>query len=117
MALAVVLIADRLLERLFLLLGPLAAARFDIVAPHGGKHARRLLTAHHRDARRGPHPQKAWTVGPAAHAVIARAVAAAHDHGELRHTHGRHRRHHLGAVAGDAARLVLAADHEARDVL
>jgi hypothetical protein len=28
-----------------------------------------------------------------------------------------HRHHHLGAVLGDAARLVVAADHEARDVL
>src|SRR5438552_14604369 len=46
MALAVVLLADRLLEGLFLFLRPLAAPCLDIVAPHGGEHARRLLAAH-----------------------------------------------------------------------
>src|SRR6195256_1656355 len=90
MALAVVLLADRLLESFFLLLRPRPAPRLDIVAPHGGEHARRLLAAHHRDARAGPHPQEARPVGTAAHAVIARAIAAANDHREFRHADGRH---------------------------
>src|ERR1700730_16521898 len=117
MALAVVLLADRLLKNFFLFLRPRLAPRLDVVAPHGGEHARRLLTAHHRDARAGPHPQEARPKGAAAHAVIARAVAAADDHRAFRHADGRDRGHHLGAVAGDAAGLVFAADHEARDVL
>src|SRR3546814_10609699 len=36
---------------------------------------------------------------------------------ELRHPCAGHRRHQLGAVLGDAAGLVAAADHEAGDVL
>src|SRR4030088_3851179 len=100
MALAVVLLADRLLEGFLLFLRPHASARLDIVAPHGGEHARRLLAAHHRDARAGPHPQEARTVGATAHAVVTRPVAAADDHRELRHADGRDRGHHLGAVAG-----------------
>src|SRR6185369_16928975 len=113
MALALVLIADRLLEFLFLFLGPGAAFGLDVVAPHRCQHARRLFAAHHRDTGRGPHPQETRAIGAAAHAVVAGAVAAAHDHRELRHVHRRDRRHHLGAVAGDAAGLVFAADHEA----
>src|SRR5471030_2276625 len=117
MALALVGFADRFLERLFLVLWPLAALGLDIVAPYRRQHAGRLLPAHDRDARVGPHPEEAGAVGAAAHAVIAGTVAAAHDHRELRHVHRGDRRHHLGAVARDAARLVFTADHEAGDVL
>ena len=39
------------------------------------------------------------------------------DDRELRHLRARDRHHELGAVAGDAAGLVLLADHEAGDVL
>ena len=56
-------------------------------------------------------------VGAAAHAVVARPEGAAGDDGELRHLRARHGHDQLGAVPGDTARLVLLADHEARDVL
>ena len=83
----------------------------------GGKHGGRLLAAHHRDARVRPHPEEARAVGAPAHAVVAGAEAAADDHGEFRHIRGGDRGHELGAVLGDAAGLVLLADHEAGDVL
>src|SRR5204862_6322983 len=53
----------------------------------------------------------------AAHAVIARAVGAADDDGEFWHAGGGDRCHKFGAVASDAAGLVLLADHEAGDIL
>src|SRR3546814_21112393 len=63
------------------------------------------------------HPEEARAVGAPAHAVVAGTEAAAEDDGELRHPCAGHRRHQLGAVLGDAAGLVAAADHEAGDVL
>src|SRR5690606_34289298 len=76
MALALVLLADRLLEGfLFLLRGKSAL--------HGGEHACSLLAAHDRNARVRPHPQEARRIGAAAHAVVAGAEGAAEDHGEL----------------------------------
>src|SRR5262249_14564863 len=50
-ALALVLVADRRLERLFLVRGPLPLLRLDAVAPHGREHGGGLLAAHHGDAR------------------------------------------------------------------
>src|SRR5579883_2526713 len=117
MALRLVLRADGRLEGFLLLRAPGAAARFEIVAAHGREHRRRLLAPHHRDARIGPHPQQARAIGATAHAVIAGAEAAADDEGEFRHIGAGDRRYHLGAVLGDAARLVFAPDHEAGDVL
>src|SRR5688572_17105743 len=76
--LAVVLLPDRLFERLLLFLGGEAALL------HGGQDRGRLLTAHHRQAGVGPHPQEAGRVAPAAHGVVAGAEAAADDDGELR---------------------------------
>ena len=49
--------------------------------------------------------------------VVARAERAADHHRQLRHVRARDGRHHFGAVFGDAARFVLAPDHEAGDVL
>src|SRR3954465_5007075 len=49
-ALVLVLLADRRLERLFLLRRPLPAAGLDAVTAHGRQHAGRLLPAHDRDA-------------------------------------------------------------------
>src|SRR5690349_24312148 len=115
MALAIVLLEDRLLEGDLLFLRPLPALGLDIVAPHGSKHTRCLLAAHHRDARRRPHPEESWTIGAAAHAVVAGAITAAHDHRELWDRNGRDGGHHLRAVARYPACLVLATDHEARD--
>src|SRR5882672_8394596 len=54
-ALALVLLADRLLELFFLFL------RLEVTL-HRGQHARGLLAAHDRDARRRPHPQEARAV-------------------------------------------------------
>src|SRR5215813_1437634 len=117
MAFALVLRAQRRLERVLLLDAPASALPLDRLASDGGEHRRRLLPAHDRDPGVGPHPEKAWVEGAPAHAVIARAVGAADDHRELGHVGARHRRYHLGSVLGDAAGLVLAADHEAGDVL
>ena len=116
-ALGFVLRADRPLERFLLLGRPGLAARFHGVAADRRQHAGGLLAAHDRDARVRPHPQEARVVGAAAHAVIAGAEAAADDDGEFRHLRGGDRGHHLGAVLGDAAGFVFAADHEAGDVL
>src|SRR6185437_3309341 len=99
-ALAFVLFADRVLERVFLFGRPLAAARFDAVALDGRQHACGLLAAHHADARIGPHPQEARAIRTAAHRVVAGAEAAANHHGELRHVRAGHGRDHLGAVLG-----------------
>src|SRR6185437_12769974 len=68
MALALVLLADRRLEGLFLGGRPLPALRLDAVALHRGEDRGRLLAAHHRDARVGPAPQEARVEGAAAHA-------------------------------------------------
>ena len=86
------------------------------VADHR-QHRRRLVAAHHADPRVRPHPELTRLVGAAAHRVVPRAERAAGDDGELRHVGARDRHHELRAVAGDPALLVLAADHEPRDVL
>jgi hypothetical protein len=117
MALLLVLLADRRLERLVVGRAPAPALGLDPFLAQQAQHRRRLLAAHHRDARVRPHPEEARAVGAPAHAVVAGAVAAADDHRVFRHAGGGDRRHHLGAVLGDAAGLVFAADHEARDVL
>ena len=116
-ALLLVLLADRLAERLLVLGRPLEPARLELVAVDRGEHRRRLLAAHDRDARVGPHPEEARRVGPPAHRVVAGAVRAADDDGELGHPRAGDGGDHLGAVLGDAAGLGLAADHEAGDVL
>ena len=81
------------------------------------QHAGGLFGAHHADSRVRPHPQKAWVVGAAAHAVVTGAETAADDHGEFRHLGAGHGVDQLGAVLGDAASLILLPDHEAGDVL
>src|SRR4051794_30427273 len=53
-ALVLVLITDRRLERLLVLGRPLLPAGLQPVAAHRRQHAGRLLAAHHRDARVGP---------------------------------------------------------------
>src|SRR3954468_2656790 len=110
MALGLVLLAQRLLE------GFLVLFRFEIAAD-GSEDARRLLTAHDRDAGVRPHPQETRRVGAAAHAVVAGAEGAADDHREFRNLRSGDRGHHLRAVFRDAARFVLLADHVAGDVL
>ena len=85
--------------------------------PDLGHHRGGLLAAHHRDPRPRPHPQHPGRIGPAAHPVVAGPERAAHDHRELGHPGGRDRGDQLGPVLGDPARLVVAADHEAGDVL
>src|SRR5688572_4484104 len=116
-ALALVLLADRGLERLLFVLRPRALLRLDPVAAHGGQHRGGLLAAHDGDARVGPGPEEARAEGAAAHAVVPGAEGSSEDHRELRHARARDRGHHLRAVLGDAAALVLAPHHEAGDVL
>src|ERR1051326_8332546 len=94
----------------------LAVAR-ELIALHGRQHAGGLLAAHDADPRVRPHPEKARRVRAAAHPVVPGAERAADDHRELRHDRAGHRVHQLRAVLGDAAALVLPADHEAGDVL
>ena len=89
----------------------------ELIAFHGGQHAGGLLSSHHADAGVGPHPQKSRRVGSAAHPVISGAERAADDDRELRHGGIGDCVHHLRAVFGDAASLILLSDHEAGDVL
>src|SRR5438552_5349111 len=117
MPLRFVLRADRRLERRFLVGAPLPAAGLDAVALDGRQHAGRLFATHHADARVGPGPQKARRVRAAAHAVVAGTEAAADEDRQLGHLGGGDGRDHLRAVLGDAGILVLAAHHEAADVL
>src|SRR3954471_21859944 len=74
-ALIFVLLTDGRLELFFLLGGQLAA--------HRRQHRRGLLAAHHRDARIRPHPQKPWRIRPSTHRIVACAVRAADDDGQL----------------------------------
>ena len=91
MTLGFVLLAYRLLEIGFVLLRPGFAARLDAVALHLREHGRRLLAAHHRDARVRPHPQEAAAVGAPAHRVVAGAETAADHQRQLGHARAGHR--------------------------
>src|SRR5437879_4024349 len=117
MAFLVVLRADRRLERLFVGVAPRGAFRFDRVAPYRRENGCRLLAAHHRYARIGPHPQKARVERASAHPIVSGAVAAADDDSKFRDLRARNSRDHLRAVFSDTARLILPPDHEPRDVL
>src|SRR5712675_789544 len=117
MPLALVLVEDGALELFLLRLAPGAALGLDPVAFHRGENRGRLLPSHDRDACVGPHPEEARAESAAAHAVVAGSEGAADDDGEFRHPAARDRGHHLGAVLGDAARLVFFPHHEAGDVL
>ena len=88
-----------------------------LIALYCREHARRLLTAHHRDPRVGPHPEPARLVRAAAHAVVASAERAADHDGELGHDAVGHSMHQLGAVSCDSGAFVLPPDDEAGDVL
>src|SRR5690606_25652103 len=112
-----VLLADRRLEGFLFLGAPAAAATFNAVAPHRREHAGRLFAPHDGDAGIRPEVKHARAKGASAHAVVSSAEGAADDDGELRHRGRGNRRHHLGSMAGDAFVFVLAADHEAGDVL
>src|SRR3546814_16227972 len=98
-------------------MAPGLAMRFERTATHGRENVGGLFTAHHRDLRVRPGPKEARRICTTAHAVVAGAVRAADQHREFRPLRGRHRRHHLRAVARDAFILVFAADHETGDVL
>src|SRR5690349_8264784 len=117
MAFALVLRANPRLECFLVFDAPRLPARLDTVAANSREHRGRLLAPHHRNPRIRPHPQEAWIERTSAHPVVAGAVAAADDHGELRHLRTRYGRDHFRAVARDATRLVFLADHEAGNVL
>src|SRR5450631_1915 len=76
MALPLVLLADRILERILVRLRPLLAFRLEAVAPNGREHRGRLLPAHHRDPGIGPGPEEARIERAPAHAVVSRAERA-----------------------------------------
>src|SRR5512134_849445 len=115
--LARVLLHDRRLECILLLPAPLLAALLERFALHLREHAGSLLAAHDRDPGVGPRPQEPRRVRAPAHAVVAGAEAAADDERELGHACACDRRHHLGAVLGDAPVLGFLPHHEAGDVL
>src|SRR5438128_613872 len=89
----------------------------ELVTLDRGQHAGGLLAAHHADPRVRPHPEEARRIRAAAHAVVSRTERAADDDRELRNGGVGDGVHHLRAVLGDAAALVLLADHESGDVL
>ena len=76
-----------------------------------------LLATHDGDAGVGPGPELAGAVGAAAHGVVSCAEAAADDDGEFGDGGTGDGGDHLGAILSDAGVFVLAADHEAGDVL
>src|SRR3954468_15748427 len=67
MTLRLVLVADRLPERLLVLGRPLLAACLEAVAADGRQHAGRLLAAHDRDAGVGPGEEEPGRIRPPAH--------------------------------------------------
>jgi len=95
----------------------LAALALDAFAADRGEDACGLFATHDRDARIRPGPEKAGREGAAGHAVIAGAKGATNQQGDLGYRGGRHRRHHLRAMAGDAFVFILPAHHETGDVL
>src|SRR3984893_4114202 len=112
MSLALVLLANRLLECLLVRHRPVLTRAPQLVTLDGREHAGGLLPAHDRDARVRPLKQEPGRIRPAAHGVVPGAVAAADDHGKLRHAGAGHRRDQLRAVLGDAACFRAPPDHE-----
>ena len=108
---------DGLLELRFGIGRPVPAAPLGRLALDPGEDAGRLFPAHDRNARIGPGPQEPRRIGPAAHAVVARAERTADQHRDLGNLGGCDRRDELGAVLGDPGVLVFPAHHEAGDVL
>src|SRR3954452_24821073 len=86
-------------------------------AADGRQDPRRLRAAHDGDPRVGPRPQEPGLVGTAGHRVVPGTEAAADQDRELRDLGGGDGRHQLRPVLRDPGFLVLAADHEPRDVL
>ena len=84
---------------------------------HGGQNACGLLAAHHRNPGVGPCEEKTRRIRAAAHAIIARAKAAADEHRDLGHLRCRDGGHQFCAMPGDALGFVFSAHHEARDIL
>ena len=80
-------------------------------------HVARLRRAHHGVTGVGPREDEARIEGLAAKRVVARAIAAADDHGELRHGGVAHRVHQFRAAADDAALLGVLPNHEALHIL
>ena len=93
------------------------AAALELAAVDDVHHLGRLRAAHHRGARRRPGEDEARVEAAPAHAVVAGAVGAADDEGELRHARVGHRLDHLRAVLDRAAALGHRADHVAGGVL
>ena len=99
MSLLVVLRPDRCLEGVFLRRVQSADPLRTVASTPG-----RLLPAHDGDTRVRPHEQEPRIIGPAAHAIIPRTIAAADNHRQLRHRGGGDSGDQLGAILGDAAR-------------
>ncbi|MCY1298965.1 hypothetical protein D9M70_484760 [compost metagenome] len=112
-----VLGADRSLEPLLLIVRPLATLELDAVAADLGQYRSSLFAPHYANSRIWPHPHEARAVRSAAHAVIPGTETTAYDKCKFRHLGGRNSGYHLSAVFRDALVLILAADHEAIDIL
>src|SRR3989441_3917027 len=115
--LALVRRADGLVKFLFLLLAQLLAFALELLDLDFDERPRRGVAAHDRVARGGPGKNEARVIGLAAHRVVARAETPAEDHADFGHHAVRHRIHHLGARADDAAPFRLFADHKPIDVV
>src|SRR4029077_10798254 len=70
MALTLVLLADRRLERFVIRGAPASALGLRRLPAQEAQHARSLLAPHDRNARVRPHPQKARTISAPTHAVV-----------------------------------------------
>src|SRR5688572_22521994 len=82
-----------------------------------GQDPGRLLATHHGDPGVRPGPQESRLVGAAGHRIVAGPEAATDEDRELWDLGVRDGHDELRPVLGDAGLLVLAPDHEARDVL
>src|SRR5690606_5228298 len=76
-----------------------------------------LRAAHRGGVAVGPGEDEAWVEAAAAHGVVASAVGAADDDGELGHGGVGHGLQHLRAVLDHAVLFRLGADHEAGGVV
>ena len=109
--------ADGFVELLLLLLVELLTRALQLFELDLDERAGGRIAAHHRVACRRPGKNEARVVGLPAHGVMARAEAAAANHGNLGHNAVRHGVDHFRAGSDDPAPFRVFADHEAVHVV
>ena len=112
-----IVINNRLLKLSLILSTPVNTIALILISGHLGQHPSRLLTAHHRNPRVGPHKHKAGVIGATTHTVITSPKRPANNHRKLRHISRSHGRYHLGSMLGNTFILILLAHHKASDIL